>query len=289
MTQSQETKAKLALLSAMLIFGTIGIFVRYIPMPSSVIALARSSIATVFLLILLAVRHQPVCWSAIRQNMGCLLASGCMLGFNWILLFEAYRYTTVAVATVCYYMAPILVMVVSPFVLQEKLTIRKAICIVTALIGIILVSGLGQNDGTGSMTGVLCGLGAACFYAGIILLNKKLTNLTAYDRTIIQLGIAALLLFPYTCYTENLAALTVTPMVLLLLAIVGIVHTGIAYVLYFGSINYLKAQTVAIFSYTDPIFAILLSALFLQESLGIVSIIGAILVLGSTFISEIKS
>ncbi|MCH4179039.1 MAG: DMT family transporter [Megasphaera sp.] len=289
MPQSEETKAKLALLSAMLIFGTIGIFVRYIPLPSSIIALARSSVATIFLFILLAVRHQPICFSAIRQNMCCLFASGLMLGLNWILLFEAYRYTTVAVATVCYYMAPSIVMIAAPFILHERLTLRKGICVITALAGIILISGVGQNSGTGDLTGILCGLGAACFYAGIILLNKKLSGLTAYDRTIVQLGIAAILLIPYTLCTEDFTALAIAPIVLILLAVIGIVHTGIAYVLYFGSIPYLKAQTVAIFSYTDPIFAILLSALFLQEPLGLISICGAVLVLGSTFISEIKS
>jgi drug/metabolite transporter (DMT)-like permease len=212
-----------------------------------------------------------------------------MLGLNWILLFEAYRYTTVAVATVCYYMAPSIVMIAAPFILHERLTLRKGICVITALAGIILISGVGQNSGTGDLTGILCGLGAACFYAGIILLNKKLSGLTAYDRTIVQLGIAAILLIPYTLCTEDFTALAIAPIVLILLAVIGIVHTGIAYVLYFGSIPYLKAQTVAIFSYTDPIFAILLSALFLQEPLGLISICGAVLVLGSTFISEIKS
>lgn len=288
MPQSEETKAKLSLLSAMLIFGTIGIFVRYIPLPSSIIALARSSIATICLLMFLTMRHHTLSWTAVRQNMRCLFMSGFMLGFNWILLFEAYRYTTVAVATVCYYMAPIIVMILAPFLLREKLTIYKAICIVVALIGIILVSGMGNGDSITGITGILFGLGAACFYAGIIILNKKLSNVTAYDRTIVQLGIAAILLIPYTLSTENIGALSITPLALILLAVIGIVHTAIAYVLYFGSINYLKAQTVAIFSYTDPIFAILLSALFLQEPLSFLSIVGAVLVLGSTFISEIK-
>ena len=286
---SAEGKAKLSLLSAMLIFGTIGIFVRYIDLPSSVIALGRGMIGTAFLCLFIAVKRIPLCWPAIRKNMVYLCLSGAALCGNWTFLFEAYRYTSIATATLCYYMAPIIVIIVSPLALKEKLTARKCFCVLAALAGMALVSGVGSDTGGTNGTGVFFGLCAACCYACIVIFNKKLTAMAAYDKTIIQLGLGALLLLPYVLATESLSSLEATPFTLAMFFIVGIVHTGVAYVLYFGSLFSLKAQTIALFSYLDPIFAILLSALVLGEPLGWASAVGAVLVLGSTFVSEMKS
>lgn len=119
--------AKQFYILAMSIFGTIGIFRRYIPLPSSVLALARGTIGTIFLLfLLLVIKRQRLSAEAISRNFKFLVISGALIGFNWILLFEAYQYTTVATATLCYYMAPVLVIMASPFFFQEKLTPCKA-------------------------------------------------------------------------------------------------------------------------------------------------------------------
>ena len=186
-------------------------------------------------------------------------------------------------------MAPIIVILVSPIFLKEKLTARKLLCVLTALAGMVLVSGIGQEGGSANMTGVFFGLCAACCYACIVIFNKKIKPMAAYDKTIVQLGLGALLLMPYVLLTENVAALDASPFSLAMFLVVGIVHTGFAYVFYFGSMQSLKAQTIALFSYLDPIFAILLSAVVLGEPLGMTSIIGAVLVLGSTLVSELKA
>ncbi len=285
---SHEGKAKLSLLSAMLIFGTIGLFVRYIPLPSSLIAFSRGFIGTLFIVLFLAVKRIPISWTAIRQNIGRLLLCGICIGFNWIFLFEAYRYTSVAIATLCYYMAPIIVILVSPIVLKERLTVCKLCCVALALIGMILVSGIGQDTGTTNVTGIFFGLGAAVLYAAIIILNKKLSPIAAYDKTIMQLGIASLILLPYVFATEDIAAIAVPPLAWILLLVLGIVHTGFAYTLYFGSLSFLRGQTIALFSYLDPIFAIFLSAVVLHEPLTGPGLLGAVLVLGSTCFSEWK-
>lgn len=274
---------------AMLIFGTIGIFVRYIPLPSSVIAVGRGIIGTAFLFLFIKGKGIPISWPDIRQNLLLLCLSGAALCGNWTFLFEAYRYTSIATATLCYYMAPIIVILVSPIFLKEKLTARKLLCVLTALAGMVLVSGIGQEGGSANMTGVFFGLCAACCYASIVIFNKKIKPMAAYDKTIVQLGLGALLLMPYVLLTENVAALDASPFSLAMFLVVGIVHTGFAYVFYFGSMQSLKAQTIALFSYLDPIFAILLSAVVLGEPLGMTSIIGAVLVLGSTLISELKA
>ena len=286
--------AKIKITAAMVTFGTIGILVRYIPLPSSIIALVRGVLATIFLLAVMAGGKRWPDKTAITRNLALLLISGALIGFNWILLFEAYNYTSIAVATLCYYLAPVFVIIASPFVLQEKLSMKKALCVIAALAGMVLVSGVIQNYASGgntedlNLTGVLLGIGAGALYATIILINKKLKDISSYDTTVMQLAAASIVLVPYCLLTVDMGALEVTPVSAVLLLIVGIVHTGIAYVLYFGSIKELPAQTVAIFSYIDPILAVLLSALLLKESMDMLSILGAILILGSTFVSEMK-
>lgn len=280
--------AKIKLITAMVTFGTIGIFVKYIPLPSSIIALGRGFVATLFLLLVMELTKNPVSKEAVKRNLVLLLVSGGLIGFNWILLFEAYNYTTVAVATLCYYLAPIFVIIASPFVLGEKLTAKKGLCVAAALLGMVLVSGVIQSGSAAdfSLTGVAFGVGAGALYACIILMNKKLKDINSYDTTVMQLAAATIVLIPYCLLTVPVSSLSAGPAALGLLLFVGIVHTGIAYVLYFGSMKDLKAQTVAIFSYIDPILAVLLSAFLLRESMDMLSVIGAVLILGSTFVSE---
>ena len=286
--------AKIKIITAMVTFGTIGVFVRYIPLPSSIIALVRGVLATIFLLAVMAAGKRRPDGTAIRRNLALLVISGGLIGFNWILLFEAYNYTSVAVATLCYYLVPVFVIIASPFVLGEKLTLRKTLCVAAALAGMVLVSGVIQNYvSVGniedlSLTGVILGIGAGALYATIILMNKKLKDISSYDTTVVQLAAASIILVPYCLLTVDVGLLAVTPVSVVLMCIVGIVHTGIAYVLYFGSIKELPAQTVAIFSYIDPILAILLSALLLKENMDMLSILGALLILGSTFVSEMR-
>lgn len=283
------SRAKASLTFSMLVFGTIGIFVRYISLPSSVIAMVRGIIGTVFLLIVIFKRGPGIAWQDIRRNLFYLCLSGAFIGINWILLFESYHYTTVATATLCYYMAPVFVTIAAPIVFKERLTQKKVFCISVALAGMILVSGVWNVNitGNGELRGIFYGIGAAVFYASVILLNKKIRDISPYDKTMMQLATASIVLLPYTFLTENLSVMILTPQTLLMLAVVGILHTGISYTLYFGSMKYLEAQTIAIFSFIDPIVAILLSALFLKEPLGIAEIVGAIMVLGAAFISEL--
>lgn len=284
-------KAKLELIASMFIFGTIGIFVRHIPLPSSMIALVRGFVGAFFVLLFVYLKKSKLDKAAIRKNFVMLALSGAFIGINWILLFESYHYTTVATATLCYYMQPIFVILASPILLKEKLTPKKVICVLVALVGMVFVSGVLQTGipALSEAKGILYGLGAALFYATVVLMNKKITNISAYDKTIMQLGMGAIVLSPYVMLTQNFATatLSMTPSLWALLLFVGLVHTGVAYALYFDSMKDLKAQTIAIFSYIDPIVAIILSALLLKENMGLYGVIGAVLVLGSTFISEL--
>ena len=276
---------KLKIIVAMFIFGTIGLVRRFIPYSSGMVAFSRAFIGVLFLLLIHIIQRKKISFVALRENLLALSISGALLGFNWILLFEAYRYTTVAVATICYYMAPIIIILVAPILFHEKLTLKKGICAGIAIMGMILVSGVLQTGFIG-IKGVLFGLGAAIMYATIVILNKKIKNIEANDRTIFQLGIAAVVLCPYVIFTERGTSLEVNAVAIIMLCIAGILHTGIAYALYFGSISKVPAQTAALFSYIDPVVAVLLSALFLQEGLTFISFIGIVMVIGSALFSE---
>ena len=285
-------RAKFQFLGAMGIFGTIGLFIRYIPLSSTTIALCRGVVGLLFLaLVMLMTRKKPDL-GAIRKNLPILLLSGGAMGLNWMLLFESYRYTTIATATVCYYLAPLLLLLASPL-LGERLTGKKILCILVALVGLMFVSGFIRSRKVEliDLLGVLFGVGAAVLYASVMFLNKKLSPIPAYDKTIVQLGSAVLLLLPYLLLTEGQAALDAVWNIQLrqqlLLLIVCIVHTGIAYILYFGAIRDLNAHTVAVFSYLDPVLAILASTLIMGEKLGLHNTIGTVLILGSALYSEL--
>lgn len=281
MNKYSAGKGRLMLLGSMAIFGTIGIFVRYIPLPSSLIANIRGLSGSLFLLLVLAVKKEKLDWVSIRRNLPVLLLSGIFLGGNWIALFEAYRYTTVATATLCYYMAPVLVMVLSPVLLNEKLTGKKVGIILAAVGGMALVTGF-QPGGVDPQKGTVLGLLAASLYAGVVLANRKLQNIGTYDTTIMQLGLSAMVLLPYNVVTVDFSGLEINAAVAALLLFVGIVHTGVAYWLYFGSLKELPAQSAALLSYIDPITAIVLSALVLGEAMTPLGGLGAAVVLGAT-------
>lgn len=287
---NQMRTEKLKLITSMCIFGTIGIFVRNIPLPSSIIAFARGLVGMLFLLAVVLVKKSFISVKDIKKNLLWLILSGAFLGMNWILLFESYRFTTVATSTLCYYLAPIIVILVSPFLLKEKLTLRKSICAAVALVGMVLVTGILQN-GVPEITelkGIFFGLGAAVLYAGIMLLNKKIQGISAYDKTIVQLGISAVVILPYCLLTEDITALPFSGKILFLLFLVGVLHTGITYFLYFGAMGHMDAQAVAIISYIDPVVAVLISVFVLREGTDIGGIVGAVFILGATLVSELE-
>ena len=289
-SQRESTKSKLMFLTAMFIFGSIGIFRRYIPLPSGMIAMCRGFIGVLFLLAAMMVLRKKFSKTAIKANLMVLCISGALIGFNWIFLFEAYNYTTVATATLCYYMAPVFVILMSPIVLKEKLTGKKLICAMVALAGMVLVSGVLEVgvSGLAELRGILFGLAAGLLYGNIMLLNKKLHDIEGYDKSLVQLFMAALVLVPYVVLVEwdAVAAVTWTPLVVIMLLIVGMIHTGFAYTIYFGAMGGMKAQTIALYSYLDPIIAVILSAVLLHENLSIAGWIGAVLIIGATAISE---
>ena len=290
-SRGNDRRSAWMFISSMLIFGTIGIFRRYIPLPSAFLACSRGILGGLFLVVFLKLKRRKPAGKLPVQTVLRLAVSGAVMGVNWILLFEAYNYTTVAVATLCYYMQPTIVVLLSPVIFQERLTLRKGACAVVAVVGMVLVSGVtgGVGPQAGDPRGILFGLGAAVCYAVVVIMNKKMTGIEAFQKTKIQLLSAGIVMIPYLLLTGGFSAEGVSALTVILLLTVGIVHTGIAYVLYFGSFDGLKAQSAAILSYIDPVSALLFSALLLREPLSASGVIGAVMIIGSAIASEMKA
>jgi RarD protein len=288
--ENDSKKSYIMFITSVLIFGTIGIFRRYIPLSSGMLAFLRGLLGAGFLAVYKRFYQRNRSYNISSRNMILLLITGALIGLNWMLLFEAYNYTSVSVATLCYYMQPTIVILLSPLVFSEKLTGKRMICALAAVIGMVLVSGVigGSAGQGGELKGIACGLGAAALYATVVILNKKIHVEDAIDKTIVQLITAAAVMMPYLALSgrgqmefDSIGTTTV-----IMVLIVGIIHTGIAYALYFGSMEKLKAQSVAVLSYLDPVFALILSAVILGERMTVFGIIGAVLIIGSAIISE---
>ncbi len=285
---NRMNSARLMLIISMAIFGTIGVFVRNIPLASGEIALYRAVLAAVLISIYLLVSKQKIPLGSIKKEIPLLLFSGVAMGFNWILLFEAYKYTTVSVATLSYYFAPVIVTVVCPFLFREKMTAKQWICFIMSTVGIVLITGIGDLGGSNShLTGILFGLGAAVLYATVILTNKFIKNVEGIHRTFLQFIAAIIVLVPYVLATSGVNITVLEGKGWICLLIVGLIHTGITYCLYFSSLKELPGQKAAILSYIDPLVAVMMSVLILNETMTLWQTIGGILILGFTLWNEI--
>ena len=283
-----EKRAYLMYIASLLIVGTIGVFRRAIPLSSGLLAFVRGLLGALSLVLFVRLRGRRIGHGTERKKRLLLILTGIALSFNWMLLFEAYTYTTVAAATLCYYFQPTIVLLLSPLLFGERLTPKKLVCAALAILGMVFVSGVTEQGGlpAGHARGIAYGLGAACFYAVVVILNKKITGVDAYEKTIVELFSAALAMLPYLLLTEDLRAVRLDARLIGLLLIVGVVYTGLVYALYFGSMDALKAQSIAILSYLDPIVALLVSALLLHERLSPKGLLGAALILGAAVFCE---
>ena len=283
-----ERKARLQLIFTMLLFGTIGTLSRFIDMPSSVIALGRAFFSVLTIILILALRRQKLDWYDIKRNIGWLTLSSVFMCCNWVCQFEAFKYTTIAVSTLCYYMQPVFYILAAAIVIKEKLSPRKLVCVAVAFCGMIFVSGVLQTGfHISELKGVLFGIAGGFFYAMVVLINKYMKDISPVNTTIMQMALVSLIMLPYSAATGGLAAARVTTVGIICLIVLGALHTGIAYIIYFDAVNKLSAQTVGILSYIDPVEAVLLSAFFLKEPLTIWTIIGAVMILGATAVSEL--
>lgn len=279
---------RLMLIASMVIFGTLAPFVRNISVSSGELALYRAVLAAVLIGLFLLVTGQRIPFARIKKEAPLLLVSGMAMGFNWILLFEAYKYTTVSIATLSYYFAPVIVTVVCPLLFREKLTGKQILCFAASTVGLVMITGAGMKGEGTDLIGILFGLGAAVLYATVILLNKFIRNVEGIHRTFLQFVSAIVVLFPYVIFSGGFALGALDRIGWILLLVVGLVHSGIAYCLYFSSLRELPGQKAAILSYIDPLVAVIVSVTVLDEKITILQIIGGVLILGFTLWNEIS-
>ncbi len=283
------SKAKIELATAFFIYGTIGIFVKMIPLNSGVVAFDRSLVGMLFLLAVKLCMRSKVDFASMKGNLLLLCINGALLGINWILLFESYNYTSVATSTICYNVGPMLVVLVSPLIFRERLTLVKIICALASLFGVVCVSGIFEHGGisTNDLLGVGLGLSAAVVYAITVIINKRLDKIDPMDKAITQFASSTVVMLIYCLFTTKQSELVFSTKTVILLIVVGVVHTGFAYFVYFKSLPNVTSQNVALFAYIDPVVAVLLSALVLDEKLTAYTIIGAVLVIMSAVVSEL--
>lgn len=285
---NKKSLSIIEIIISMVIFGSIGVFIKHINLPSSFISMCRGLIAFLFMLVVCVIKRKSINFKFKIKDFIFLVITGAAIGFNWVLLFEAYKYTSVSVATLFYYFAPVLVILFSPLIIKEKISLQKIICVIFILIGMVFISGLigNFNSNDFNIAGILLGLGAACLYAFVILINKKM-DVGPYERTTGQMLFAGLVMIPYVFSTEKVSDLTFDTKSLVFLLIVCIVHTGVAYMLYFAAMINLPAQTCGILSYIDPFVAVICSMFILLEPFNLLTILGAVLIIGGAVFSEI--
>lgn len=274
---------------SMLIFGTIALFVRNVSLSSAAIALVRAVLAAALVGVYLLLRRTNPTKGVKSRDLVLLLLSGAAMGFNWILLFESYRYTTVSLATLCYYFAPVLVTLLSPLLFRERMSARGVLCFVASTAGLVMIVGIGGAGGDDHLVGILFGLGAAALYATVMLLNKTIKSVDGLSRTFLQFLAAIAVLLPYVLIVDGgipLGNLDARGIVCLL--IVGLLHTGVTYCVYFSTLWRLPGQEAAILSYIDPLVAVLVSVAFLSEPITVWQIVGGVLILGASLVNEIR-
>ena len=285
----ETNRARWMLIVSMAVFGTLGPFVRNISVSSAELALYRAILASVMIGLFLLVTRQRIPFGKIKKELILLLFSGIAMGINWILLFEAYKYTTVSVATLSYYFAPVIVTVMCPVLFREKMTKKQIICFIMSTVGIVLITGIGDVGGGNDLLGILFGLAAACFYATVVLLNKFIKNVEGIHRTFLQFLAAIVILLPYVALTGGVTLGSMDGLGWACLLVVGLIHTGVAYCLYFSSLKFLPGQKAAILSYIDPLVAVVISVTVLGESMTAMQAVGGVLILGFTLWNEIKT
>lgn len=267
---------------AMVIFGTLAPFVRNIGVSSGKLALYRAVMGAGLIGIYLLAKGKNPFSGGLKREILLLLLSGGAMGINWILLFQAYRYTSVSTATLCYYFAPVIVTALSPVLFRERLTRKQLFCFAMATLGLVLITGLEPSAGSANLTGILFGLGAAVLYAAVILLNKYIRSTAGIQRTFLQFLAAIVTLIPYVAATGGVTLSRLDSTGWMCLLVVGILHTGITYCLYFSSLKALPGQRAAILSYIDPLVAVLISVMVLREPMTWQQALGGGLILGFT-------
>lgn len=277
---------KAEFIASMLIFSTLGFFRHGVLFSSSLLVFFRALIGSAFLALLFALGRSHFAWEAVKKHKKRLAIAGAITALDWILLFEAYKYTTVAIATMCYCMSSLIFLLASPFLFGEKITRRRGIAAACAVFGMTFVSGMISGKLTGGF-GIFLALMGACCYAAVMALGKDLSDIDGMSLACVEMGIASLAVLPYVLFTEDFSAIQIDLRSIVYTVILGVAHTGIAYSLWFSALQHLAAQSISLLSYIDPVSSVFVSAILLSEPLTPITAIGCVIVIGSMVYGEL--
>lgn len=283
-----KARARAMFIAAVAIYGTIGPLVRLVDAPSEVVVLIRGIVGTLTIAVAIALRGRPIDIDSLRRNARWLVGTGVCLGLNWVFLFAAYSHASIAVASVCNYTAPLIIVVLAPILFKEHVSAPKFACVAAALVGVVLVSGIfGSGGANFDEIGLGLGMLSALGFVGIVICNRYVEDVDDLERVLVQLGVAALVALAYVVITHRGMPLPQDARSWVVALILGVVHTGLAYILWFGSQSFLPLQEIALLGYVEPVLSVLLSAIALGEPLPLLGYAGAALVLGAAATSEV--
>ncbi|MBQ6496121.1 MAG: EamA family transporter [Firmicutes bacterium] len=281
-------KYKIEFISGAILFGTIGVFRRMTPFPSGILSAVRLALCIVFFLCVLLIMRRKPDMAVIKANLKYLIPSGLCIGLYLITAAESFIYTSVPKATLCFFIAPIVVVLLSPLFFDERINLRKVICLFTALIGLVLISGVVGSGALqpGEYRGIVMALLTAAMLVGVMIFNKKIQGVGGIERTMIQFMIGLVAAVPYAIIVDDPADIVFSPVGILFLLLLALVSTGLSYMLYFMGIEGMPMQAAAMLSYLEPISACVLSAIILHEYMSLMQVIGAVLLLGSAIVCQ---
>ena len=269
---------------AMLIFGTNGYLVAHLSLQGSQIVLVRTLVGGLLLTAIVLLRG-GFDREAVRAERRDLLFGGVALGLNWVALFTAYRMLNVSLATLIYYAGPMLVLLFSPLLFRESLTPQKIAAVAIVAAGLFCITGSITSAGM-SLTGLLAAVLSALFYASLIIFNKRIVKTGGMQTAALELDVAFVVVLIYVLLTAGIPHPLKADIPYLL--VLGLVNTGIAYMLYFTGLQKLPGQSVALISYVDPVSALVFSALLLHETMTPLQVLGAVLIIGGALLGELR-
>ena len=269
---------------AMLIFGTNGYLVAHLSLQGSQIVLVRTLVGGLLLTAIVLLRG-GFDREAVRAEWRDLLFGGVALGLNWVALFTAYRLLNVSLATLIYYAGPMLVLLFSPLLFRESLTPQKIAAVAIVAAGLFCITGSITSAGM-SLTGLLAAVLSALFYASLIIFNKRIVKTGGMQTAALELDVAFVVVLIYVLLTAGIPRPLKADIPYLL--VLGLVNTGIAYMLYFTGLQKLPGQSVALISYVDPVSALVFSALLLHETMTPLQVLGAVLIIGGALLGELR-
>lgn len=275
---------RIKLVLVMIIWGSLGVFTRSIPLSALSLAFLRAFIALPVLFVVMKMKKaDKVKW----QQLIPYIISGVLLGFGWLSLFYGFKHTSISSAVMIYNMCPVYVMIAAPLVLKETISKIQIAVIFISFFGLFLIVGHDLSEGSGYV-GLALSAVSGVFYAVIVLINRSIkTRVDNQTATFAQILTAMIVLLPFVLIDGNiftvvhLNVVAVTYTVLL-----GVLHTGVAYTLFFSLYAHMKSVEIVSYSFLEPLFGILFSVIFVGETLTFPQIIGGILILGSTYIGE---